>query len=410
MYIPRCTGLCPLRPMPGRLPLAAVGVKAVGVSALERLRRTAPWRVDAVLATFLVLIGLTTTNRAEPVYEPRDGLAIGLILAATVPYYARRLAPLPVFAVSQTAIAAIFVLGYHGGALPFVLAVGAYTVGAYRPLREVVLAAALQNVSFVVMVLTDSPGFGVPQWVTSVPVYATTMLVGWTMQSRRLRFDALEREQGEASRRAAADERLRIAQELHDVVAHSLGVIAVQAGVGMHVIDKDPAEARRALEHISRTSRSSLAEIRRLLGLVRSGEPTVAYSPTPGLADLPQLAREVSEAGLPVDLDVANGTGELPPGVELAAYRIVQEALTNAVRHANARKATVRIDTHAGNLRVAVSDDGSGSKGGGRSGGHGLVGMRERVAVYGGSLDVGPSPDGGFRVDASIPYDDEPVR
>ncbi len=393
-----------------RLPSVSVGVKAVGVSTLERIRRIPPWRVDAVLATFLVLIGLMTTNHADPVYEPRDGLATGLILAGTVPYVARRRAPLPVFAVSQTAIAAVFALGYHGGALPFVLAVGAYTVGAYRPLREVVLAAALQNVSFVVMVLAGSPGFAIPQWVTSVPVFATTMLVGWTMQSRRLRFDALEREQGEASRRAAADERLRIAQELHDVVAHSLGVIAVQAGVGMHVIDKDPDEARRALEHISRTSRSSLAEIRRLLGLVRSGEPTVAYSPTPGLADLPQLARDVDEAGLPVDLDVADGTGGLPPGVELAAYRIVQEALTNAVRHAHAQKATVRIDRSAGRLHVVVSDDGSGSKGGGRSGGHGLVGMRERVAVYGGSLEVGPSPEGGFRVDATIPYDEEPKR
>ena len=106
-------------------------------------------------------------------------------------------------------------------------------------------AAALQNVTFAVMVLTDSPGFGVPQYLTSVPLYAATMLVGWTMQSRRLRFDALEREQGEAARRAVADERLRIAQELHDVVAHSLGVIAVQAGVGMHVIDTTPDEAKR---------------------------------------------------------------------------------------------------------------------------------------------------------------------
>ena len=384
-------------------------MKAVGVSALERIRRTPTWRIDAVLATFLVLAGLTTTSQKEAIYEPRDGLGIALVLAATLPYYARRLAPSAVFAVSQTAIGAIFVLGYHGGALPFVLAVGAYTVGAYRPLREVLAAAALQNVTFTVMVLVDSPGFGVPQYLTSVPLYAATMLVGWTMQSRRVRFDALEREQGEAARRAVADERLRIAQELHDVVAHSLGVIAVQAGVGMHVIDIDPAEARRALEHISRTSRSSLGEIRRLLGLVRAGEPTATYAPTPGLADLQRLANEVAGAGLPVDLDVADGAANLPAGVELAAYRIVQEALTNALRHAHARVATVRLDVHRGRLHVVVSDDGSGDNGGQRSGGHGLVGMRERVAVYGGSLDVGPVPGGGFRVDATIPYDEEPA-
>lgn len=379
-------------------------MKAFGVSVLERLRRTAPWRIDAVLATFLVMTGLITTDQRDAVYEPRDGLAIGLILAATVPYYARRLAPLPVFVVSQTAIAAIFVLEYHGGALPFVLAVGTYTVAAYRPLREVVLAAVLQNVSFVVILLADSPGFGGPQYVTSVPVYAATMLVGWTMQSRRLRFDALEREQGEAALRAAADERLRIAQELHDVVAHSLGVIAVQAGVGVHVIDKDPAEAKRALEHISRTSRASLGEIRRLLGLVRSGAPTVEYAPTPGLADLPQLASEIADAGLPVDLAVAPDATGVPPGVELAAYRIVQEALTNAIRHAHARRATVRIGVDGGSLHVVVTDDGSGQTGGRGGGGHGLVGMRERVAVYGGTLDVGPGPGGGFRVDATLPY------
>ena len=385
-----------------------VGVKAVGVSALGRIRRTPPWRIDAVLATCFVVAGLTTTNPSNAVYEPRDGVAIGLILAATLPYYARRLAPLPVLAVSVTAVAALFVQGYAAGALPFVIAVGVYTVGAYRPPHELVLAAAFMNTAFVVMVLADSPDFGGGEFVTSVAAYAATLLVGWTMQSRRARLDALEREQDEASRRAAADERLRIAQELHDVVAHSLGVIAVQAGVGMHVIDTDPAEARRALEHISRTSRSSLGEIRRLLGLVRSGEPTVTYAPTPGLADLPRLALEVADAGLPVDLDVADNTGNLPPGVELAAYRIVQEALTNALRHAHAHRATVRLDVHAGSLRVVVSDDGSGHNGGRRSGGHGLVGMRERVAVYGGSLDVGPAPEGGFRVDAAIPYDEDP--
>ena len=375
---------------------------------LEQIRQTAPWRIDAVLATFLVVTGLTTTNQADPIYRPRDGLALALILVATLPYYARRRAPLLVFAVSQTAIAAIFVLDYHGGALPFVLAVGAYTVGAYRPPLEVVLAAALQNVTFVVMVLADSAGFGVPQYLTSVPLYAATMLVGWSMQSRRLRFDALEREQAESALRAAADERLRIAQELHDVVAHSLGLIAVQAGVGMHVIDTDPAEAKRSLEHISRTSRSSLAEIRRVLGLVRSGEPSAPYAPTPGLADLPRLVDEMAGAGLPVDLSVSDGAGSLPPGVELAAYRVVQEALTNALRHAMAKRATVQVEVVGGDLRVVVSDDGAGQNGGRRPGGHGLVGMRERVAVYGGTLEVGPGAGGGFRVDATIPFDEYP--
>lgn len=387
----------------------AVRVKARGETALRRLRKTPPWRIDAVLASFLVLVGLITTTNATPANEARDGVAIALLLAATVPYYARRLAPLPVFVVSHLAVAAIFSLGYPGGGLPFVLAVGAYTVGAYRPLREVVAAAAFQNVTLLAMLFAGGPDFGVAEYVTSVPVFAATMLVGWTMQARRLQYDALEREQAEASRRAAADERLRIAQELHDVVAHSLGVIAVQAGVGMHVFDTDPAEARQALEHISRTSRASLAEIRRLLGLVRSGEASASYAPTPGLSDLPRLADEVAGAGLPVDLEVENRPDNVPPGVELAAYRIVQEALTNSLRHARAHLATVRLDVGDGRVRVVVSDDGSGGNGSGRPGGHGLVGMRERVAVYGGVLDVGPAPDGGFRVVATIPYDEDPL-
>jgi len=380
--------------------------KALSESALERIRRTPPSRIDAVLATCFVVTGLATTGRAGAGYPPRDALAVGLILAATLPYCARRLAPVPVFAISVAAVAALFARGNPGGALPMVIAVGAYTVGAYRPAREVVAAAVWLNAALVAMLIAGSPGFGVPEFVTSVAVYAATMLAGWTMQSRRLRLDAAERGQAEAAGRAAADERLRIAQELHDVVAHSLGVIAVQAGVGTHVLDADPAEARRALSNISRTSRSSLAEIRRLLGLVRGRESTAPFAPTAGLADLERLALEIAEAGLPVTLEVADDTSEVPPGVELAAYRIVQEALTNTLRHAHAHQATVRLEARAGTVHLTVSDDGSGPNGRRGSSGHGLVGMRERVAVYGGSLEVGPGPDGGCRVDATLPYDD----
>jgi signal transduction histidine kinase len=231
------------------------------------------------------------------------------------------------------------------------------------------------------------------------------MLVGWSMQSRRLRYDALEREHDQAELRAAAQERLRIAQELHDVIGHSLGVIAVQAGVGMHVIDAAPDEAKRALEHISRTSRSSLAEIRRLLGLVRAGDgPTAPYAPTPGLADLARLVDDVTGTGLAVDLSMAPDARDLPPGVELAAYRIVQEALTNARKHAGATRATVRLAVERGVLCVAVDDDGTGPADGTAAGGHGLIGMRERVAVYGGSLQVGPNAGGGCRVAATLPF------
>jgi signal transduction histidine kinase len=388
-------------------------VRTNPVSALvARFRQMPPWRLDFALATLFVLIGVGTTGRNEPVYEPRDGYALALALVATVPFYVRRLAPLPVFLISITATAALFAGGYDAGALPFVVAAGAYTVGAYRPLPEVVFAAIYMYVGFVVMLLADNPGFGGAEFITSVPLFGGVMFVGWTMQARRLRYDALEREHGQAQERAAAEERLRIAQELHDVIGHSLGLIAVQAGVGMHVIDRDPDEAKRALEHISRTSRSSLAEIRRLLGLVRAGEGGNAYAPTPGLADLQRLREEVAGAGLSVDLELAEDAMDLPPGVELAAYRIVQEALTNTVRHADAHRATVQLDVDGGTLHVVVTDDGRGSNGSGRrsrtrAGGHGLVGMRERVAVYGGSLEVGPNPGGGYRVEATLLFDED---
>ena len=336
-------------------------------------------------------------------------MAFALILLATLPYYVRRRAPLAVFVVTATSVVTLMLRGYAAGALPWALLVGAYTVAAYRPAREAVAGGAVMAVLLVVVFFGDVHDFGAGELVTSVVAFGAAMLIGLddaippTIASTRSRVN-----KHEAALRAAADERLRIAQELHDVVAHSLGVIAVQAGVGMKVIDSDLDEARRAFENISRTSRSSLAEIRRLLGMVRNAEGAPTYTPAPGLADLGRLAEEVAAAGLPVDIDVDGDIGDVPPGVGLAAYRIVQEALTNVLRHAAAHRATVRLDSTSGVLAVEVTDDGRGRNGDGTRG-HGLVGMRERVAVYGGSLDVGPRPGGGFRVAAQLPYDADPV-
>lgn len=374
-------------------------------SLLDRARRTPAWRLDAVIAVLFAVTVLLTAVRGEGEgSRGPDALGVVLILVATLPYFFRRAAPFLVLVVSVTAAAGLFIAGYDPGPLPFLIAIGTYTVGAYCPLRQVVIATAVVELALVVMVVAASTHFGAPEFLTTVPVYIATVLVGWSMQSRRLRTEALEREHSEAAARAAADERLRIAQELHDVIGHSLGVIAVQAGVGMHLIDSDPDEAKRALEHISRTSRSSLAEIRRLLGMVRTGEDGAVYAPTPGLADLPRLVEDVQTAGLPVALTVSPDARELPPGVELAAYRIVQEALTNARKHAHARHATVSLDVDAGTLHVTVTDDGTGAESNGT--GHGLVGMQERVAVYGGTLEVGPAPTGGYRVSAAIPFEE----
>jgi signal transduction histidine kinase len=296
--------------------------------------------------------------------------------------------------------------GNSSGPMPLVLLIGADLVAAYRPLREVLAAAAVMAGLLIVLVLGDVPDFGPAELVGTSAAFGGAFLIGWTAQSRRQRIGALELGQAEAALRAAADERLRIAQELHDVVAHSLGVIAVQAGVGLHVIDTDVAEARRAFGNISRTSRSSLTEIRRLLAVVRSDEGSPSYAPVPGLSDLPRLVKEVTDAGLVVELDVEGDLAGVPPGVGLAAYRIVQEALTNTLRHANADRANVQLDCTGEVVAIEVVDDGRGPHAS-RAPGHGLIGMRERVAVYGGTLDTGARVGRGYRVAAELPYEVE---
>jgi signal transduction histidine kinase len=390
--------------------LATVSRVGTGVSGvLQQLRRIPDWVIDVAVGTLIVLGGvLTTRGDADAMYKDPDAVAWVLVLLATVPYYARRRAPLTVFVVTSTAVTILMLLDYDSGALPLALLVGAYTVGVSRPAPTVVLAGAVIGLLLVVLFANDVADFDAGELVTSVAVFGAALLLGWTLQTRGRHIEALERSHAEAALRAAADERLRIAQELHDVVAHTLGVIAVQAGVGAHVIDSDPDEAQRALENISRMSRSSLAEIRRTLGVIRSGAGAPSYTPAPGLGELPRLARQVTDAGLSVELDVDGNLELVPPGVSLAAYRIVQEALTNTLRHADARNVTVRLDSSAGLLQVDVTDDGRGPNGS-SSGGHGLVGMRERVAVYGGSIEAGAGPEGGFRVTARLPYDDERV-
>jgi signal transduction histidine kinase len=215
----------------------------------------------------------------------------------------------------------------------------------------------------------------------------------------------MERE--DRARRAVTEERLRIARELHDVVAHSMSVIAVQSGVGHHVLDTQPEEARRALAAIETTSRAALIEMRRLLGVLRQeGEPRAALAPAPGLADLPFLLEQVTQAGLDVTLTMLGEVPQVSAPVDLTTYRIVQEALTNILKHGGPT-AQVRITYSEAEVYVEVLDDGrprAPRPAAARSDlGHGLIGMRERVAVFGGRLSAGTRPGGGYRVAAHLP-------
>jgi signal transduction histidine kinase len=253
-------------------------------------------------------------------------------------------------------------------------------------------------------------------WVQSELGILVAWLTGRNLRHRRARWaelqaraERLEREREEDARRALTEERLRIARELHDVIAHSMSVIAVQSAVGNHVIDSQPAQARQALAAIEATSRSALTEMRRLLGVLRQdGEPRGSLSPAPGLADLASLARQVQDAGLKVWINVDGQPGAVPAGIDLSAYRIIQEALTNVIKHGAASAANVTISYRPDSVTVEVSDHGAAAGPAQvplpRTGsGHGIIGMRERVAVFGGEFSAGPGPDGGFRVRARFP-------
>ena len=241
-------------------------------------------------------------------------------------------------------------------------------------------------------------------------------LVGWNLRRRRARWtelraraERLEREREEEARRAVTEERLRIARELHDVIAHSMSVIAVQSAVGNHVIDTQPTEARQALAAIEATSRSALTEMRRLLGVLRqAGEPRGSLTPAPGLADLTSLVSQVQDTGLKVWINVEGERGSVPPGVDLSAYRVIQEALTNVIKHAGSATATVTIRYRDDSVTVEIANQAPAGPGvhvpAPRMGsGHGIIGMRERVAVFGGEFSAGPRPDGGFLVRACFP-------
>jgi signal transduction histidine kinase len=228
-----------------------------------------------------------------------------------------------------------------------------------------------------------------------------------TEQARelRVRVAEVERERAHAADRAATDERSRIARELHDVVAHSVSVMVVQASGVRRLLREDQEREREALMSVEQIGRQALTEMRRMLGVMRTGEEQpAALTPQPGLQHLDRLIAQVEEAGLPVTLRVEGERPQLSPGVDLSAYRIVQEGLTNALKHAKGAHAEVLVRYVDTSVELEISDDGPGTPAGDGMG-HGLVGMRERVALYGGTLEAGPRDGGGFVLRAQLPVE-----
>ena len=347
---------------------------------------------------------------------PVGVLALGcaLVLLHTLPLAARRRFPGTVLALcvaSGLAFAALFMPPFFLGPA---LLVAVYSVAAYGrrwvSLAGLVVAElGLAAVWFTPAMLERST------FLLFMGIIAVAWVLGHFVGDRQVyaaqleeRTAELERAREELARRAVVEERLRLARELHDVVAHAMSVIAVQSGVGAHVAASRPEEVGKALAAIEATSRAALTELRRLLGVLRQdSEPQASLTPVPGLANLDSLLTEVGKAGLAVRVRVKGTPLQLPAGVDLSAYRIVQEALTNVVKHAGPAHAQVTIGYRDQDVTVEIVDDGRGAvppASDGRVGtGHGLTGMRERVAAFNGELEVGPRPGGGFRVAARLP-------
>ena len=329
-------------------------------------------------------------------------------MAMALPLAWRRLRPDLVLAVVGTANFINVVAGYRPGLAWLAVPVAVYSLAVYRRHRSEVWPLLLW-VGEVALLTKLAPHHDDPWNLAGVLGVTAAVWVRGDWTWARLREQRRDREA--RARQAVADERARIARELHDVVAHALGVIVMQAGGAGTVPHLEDRDAKRVLDVIERTGRQAFAEMRRLVEVLRDDSEAAGLAPQPTIAELDTLVDQVSAAGLPVSLEIHGEARAVQTGVEVSAYRIVQEALTNSLKHSGG-SARVRVDWSTESLSVEVVDEGSGAPDGGGSapqpdsGGHGLVGMRERVALYGGVLEAAPSPGGGFRVAARLPFGD----
>ncbi|GAA3339000.1 hypothetical protein GCM10020358_21140 [Amorphoplanes nipponensis] len=361
--------------------------------------------LDSALAAGVTLLCWYAAADA-PAGGPREPAWLTLLagLALGAPLAVRRRLPLGaatvVLATTTACLATGVVPDFAFPAPALAAGIALYSVGATVPGRRgpAVLVLGAAAVSAATLVATRSAdGPGPVEVAFAALLLGACWLLGWTLRERRANAAGAA---ALATARAVTEERLRIAREIHDIVGHSLTVIAVKSAIGSHVAAQRPAEAAAALDVIAATSRSALAELRRAVDALRA-EPD--FAPAPTLADLRQLADRAAAAGVPVELDV-RGDCDVPDGVALAAVRIVQESLTNVVKHAGPARCRVDVVGCPGELRVEVTDDGSAGRRPAPDGA-GLTGMRERVALHAGALTVGPREAGGFRVLATLPYD-----
>ena len=330
------------------------------------------------------------------------------LLVITVPLAWRTRAPVAVVSIVtvSSALGYAFLDGYGTPLLAILVAVyslGAHAAGRARDIGVAVAVVAVGSTQIVAASRGDDPAFP-GLWLLLALTFVLGRLRRWQLlDSVRLRERAaqLEREREEKARLAVVEERARIARDLHDVVAHAVSLIVVQARAGRRTAGGEAGATRESLDAIEGTGRQALTEMRRLVGMLRTDEESPVLAPQPGLGQLKALVAQVSEAGLPADLRIEGEPADVPPGIDISAYRIVQEALTNALKHAGPATARVVIRYRPEALELEVGDTGAGRAEVG--GGHGLVGMRERVTLYGGEIEARSGDEGGFTVRARLP-------
>jgi signal transduction histidine kinase len=378
-------------------------------SVLNVHRSLRPSRRDAALALALALAGVI---EAWVVVDAGSRPAAALAaIVGTVPLAWRRLLPIATMVV---VVGSLVVIGFSDVDIadlmaPFVgIVIAMYSVGAHAARRRSLVGLAL-GLALAAISVTVETGFSIADYSFAGIAAAGPWLAGAALRGRRLeaaelatRAARLEREREEQARLAVAEERARIARELHDVIAHHVTVMTVQAGAVRRLLTPDQERERDTLLGVERTGREALNEMRRLLGMLRATDEPGALAPQPSLRHLDSLAEQLRDAGLPVEVRFEGTPVELPLGLDLSAYRIVQEALTNTLKHAGGARARVVVRYREREVELEIADDGQGTTNGTGSG-SGLVGMRERAALVGGEVEAGPAADGGYAVRARLP-------
>ena len=388
------------------------------------------WVFDITLTAVLLVLGVVLLFTYRPDdgidYREPDALGVLLIVCWTAPLAFRRVAPLPVALLLAGLNLPFLYRDYSAPSAAVVALIVIYSLGAYTTfLRGLAGLAALYSTTVLYVVVVsdrypDAEGVGVVGMAFITLGFFGAWAIGRSVRGPRIyareqeeRADQLERTLEAELRAALAEQRGQIARELHDVVAHHVSVMTVQAAGARRMLDRDPVRSQEALAAIEATGRSALAEMRRIVGVLRGPSADVPdtsrRSPQPGLADLPELVEQFASAGLTVSVTTSGPEHTLPLGIDLTAYRIIQEALTNTLKHAGTGEASVALRYAPAELEVLVTDSGAGRQAAApvERPGHGLLGMRERIALYGGELSAGNRPGGGFEIRARIPIRDD---